>query len=340
MNIANIIAAMVALTGSAAAADAAPLFSADAPIEIEIRGPIGDIVRNAARSTEPMPATLIHDGREAAIELSARGNARRRPENCRFPPLRVKFAQKPESGTLFQGQKSLKLVTHCQRQESFQKHTLLEFAAYRIYNVMTDASLKVRLAHIRYVSEDNSELYAERLGFFIEDADDAAERIGMKEIRTPSVTISQHDAAAAARVTLFFHLIANHDWSMLVGPDNECCHNGKLFGADKTAQSDLVYVPYDFDYSGLVNAPYAVPPDTIRIKTVRTRYYRGACSLNGELPAAAQQIRNQRAMIEDAVKSTPFIDEKTANGAVKYLAPFFNEIADDGAVAKLAKRCR
>jgi hypothetical protein len=340
MNFAMIAAAMFALSGSAVAADAAPLFSSDEPIEIEIRGPIADIIKNAARSTEPLPATIVHDGREAAIELSARGNARRRPENCRFPPLRVKFTEKPENDTLFEGQKSLKLVTHCRAQLSFQKHTLLEFAAYKIYNVMTDASLKVRLARIRYVSEDASDIYAERLGFFIEDADDAAERIGMKEIKTPSVKISQHRGADAARVALFFHMIANHDWSMLAGPEDECCHNGKLFGADKTALSDLVFVPYDFDYSGFVNAPYAAPPDAIKIGTVKIRYYRGDCSLNSALPAAAQRIRDQRAMIEDAVRSTPLIDQKTANGAIKYLAPFFREIADDDAVAKLAERCR
>lgn len=340
MNIAFVLAATLALTGSALAADAAPLFSSDEPIEIEIRGPIGEIVKNAPKSTEAKPAAIVHDGRELTIELSARGNARRRPENCKFPPLRVKFTKKPQDGSIFHGQKSLKLVTHCRAPESFQKHTLLEFAAYKIYNVMTDASLKVRLARVRYMSEDASEIYAERLGFFIEDADDAAERIGMREINTPSVTIGQHSGADAARVALFFHMIANHDWSMLVGPDNECCHNGKLFGAGKGSRDELVFVPYDFDYSGFVNAPYAAAPESLKISTVKTRYYRGDCSLNSELPAAAQLIRDRRGMIEEAVRSTPFLDEKAANGAVKYLAPFFKDIADDEAVARLAKRCR
>lgn len=106
-------------------------------------------------------------------------------------------------------------------------------------------------------------------------------------MKSGRLTIAQHDASAAARAVLFFHLIANHDWSMLDGPEGECCHNGKLLGAEKTAAAGLVYAPYDFDYSGFVDAPYAAPPDGYDITSVRTRYYRGACALNAEVTKAA-----------------------------------------------------
>ena len=39
-------------------------------------------------------------------------------------------------------------------------------------------------------------------------------------------------------------------------------------------------MPYDFDYSGLVDAPYAVPPDSIHLANVRVRRYRGFCLHN------------------------------------------------------------
>lgn len=335
------IAALAALaSGAADAGEAAPLFESADPLSITIYGPVTEIVEKAAVSTDPKPATLIHDGAEMTIELSARGNARRRPENCKFPPLRVKFTDAPGKDSAFHKQKTLKLVTHCRAQPSFQKHTLLEYAAYRIYNEVTEASFRVRLAQVRYVDSLSGKTVAERLGFFIEDADDVADRVGLKEIESENLSLSQHDKFAAARAVLFFHMIANHDWSMLAGPDGECCHNGNLLGTDRISTSNLVFVPYDFDYSGFVGAPYATPPASLAIKSVRSRYYRGDCALNDEVRQAAALFREKRNEIESAVRYTPKIEHKTAESAVKYLKPFFSEIADDDAVEKLLKRCR
>jgi len=335
-----LIAAALSWSGAARAGEATALFAAAEPIEITISGPVSEIVRKAAASTDPRPATLAHGGETHAIALSARGNARRRPEVCKFPPLRVKFAAPPGEGSLFYKQRTLKLVTHCRPAASFQQTTLLEYAAYGTYNQVTEASFRVRLARVRYVDEPSGKTVAERLGFFIEDEDDLARRVGMKDVEAGTLTIAQHDAAAAARAALFFHMIANHDWSMLAGPEGECCHNGKLLGRDKTSTEGLVFVPYDFDYSGFVGAPYAVPPAELKIKSVRSRQYRGDCALNDEARRAAALFRERRAAIEGAVRGTPHLETKTADRAVKFLGGFFDDIADDKAVEKLLKRCR
>lgn len=319
---------------------ATPLFASLDPISITITGPVSAIVKKAATSTEPMPATLALGDQSMPIELSARGNSRRRPETCRFPPLRVRFSEAPPEGSLFRKQKSLKLVTHCRTQDAFRRHTLLEYAAYRMYNEITEASFRVRLANVRYVDSGTGKLVAEKQGFFIEDADDVADRLDMKEVAAGKVSIGQHDAAAAARAVLFFHMIANHDWSMLAGPEGECCHNGKLLGASKTTTEGLTYLPYDFDYSGFVDAPYAAPPEEFGITSVRTRYYRGACALNETVSAEAARFRDRRPAIEAAVRATPGLDGKSADKAVKFLAGFYDDIADDAAVARLVKRCR
>lgn len=337
--IALLMVAALAIS-NAKAGEITQLFVSDDPIDITISGPISEIVRKAATSTDPKPATLAFAGEEFAIELSARGNARRRPENCKFPPLRIKFSAPPAKGSIFHKQKSLKLVTHCRAPASYQRHTLLEYAAYRMYNSVTEASFRVRLANVRYVDSDSGKMVAERIAFFIEDADDVADRVDMKEVGAGELTLSQHDKNSAAHAALFFHMIANHDWSMLAGPEGECCHNGKLLGTDKTATSGLVFVPYDFDYSGFVDAPYATPPLAFGIKSVRTRYYRGDCALNAEVSQAAAIFRNRRQAIESAVRATPNLERKSADRAVKYLGAFFSEIADDAAVGKLLKRCR
>ncbi len=335
----SFIAALLATT-AARAGEATPLFSSAEPIEITITGPINEIARNAADSTDPHPATLSHGVEQVAIDLSARGNSRRRPETCKFPPLRVAFKEKPPRESLFHKQKKLKLVTHCQATRGFEKHLLLEYSAYRMLNTLTDQSFRVRLANVRYVEARSGKVTAERPGFFIEDIDDLADRVGLEDVKAGKLSITQHDAGAAARTALFFHMIANHDWSMAEGPDGECCHNGKLLGAAKTSAQNLVYVPYDFDYSGFVDAPYAVPPEKISINSVRTRHYRSSCTLNAEVKAAAAAFRERRPQLEAAVRSTPGLEPKSADKAVRFLEGFFDDVATDDAVDKMLKRCR
>ncbi|MFN0023214.1 MAG: hypothetical protein ACKVS5_04870 [Parvularculaceae bacterium] len=338
-SIALFAVALLAASG-ARAGDATPLFASSDTLDITITGPIADIVKKAASSTDPLAATLAYAGDAMAIELSARGHARRRPENCKFPPLRVKFAEPPAQGSIFRKQKTLKLVTHCRAQASFQQHTLLEYAAYRMFNEVTEASFRVRLANVRYVDAKSGKTVAERAGFFVEDADDVADRVDLREVKAGKLSIAQHEASAAARAVLFFHMIANHDWSMLAGPEGDCCHNGKLLGAEKTAAAGLVFVPYDFDYSGFVDAPYAAPPDVLTIKSVRTRQYRGDCALNAEVAQTATIFRDRRQAIESAVRATPGLDAKTARKAIAFLDGFFADIASDAGVSKLLKRCR
>jgi hypothetical protein len=337
--LAGLFAAFLA-AAPASAQEATALFSSLDPIEITIAGPVLEIVQKAATSTVPKPATLKAGDEALSIELSARGNSRRRPDVCKFPPLRVRFTAPPPEGSLFRKQKSLKLVTHCRAQAAFEQQTLLEYAAYRIYNEVTEKSFRVRMARVRYVDEASGKLVAEKPGFFIEDADDLAARVGLKEVEAGKLAVAQHDPEAAARAVLFFHLIANHDWSMLAGPEGECCHNGKLLGAAKTATAGLTYVPYDFDFSGFVDAPYAAPPEEFGISSVRTRYYRGDCSLNAAVTKEAAHFRARRSAIEGAIRATPGIEQKSADKAVKFVSGFYGDIANDAAVAKMLKRCR
>jgi hypothetical protein len=337
-----ILILLAALAPAAAeGGQANPLFESNDVIDIAITAPVDEIAAKAERSTKSHAGSLSHGGETLAIELSARGNARRKSSACRFPPLRVKFETPPPAGSLFEGQKSLKLVTHCRSDDSFQQHTLLEYTAYRMLNVLTEEGFRVRLARVSYSDPASSRLVIPRFGFFIEDVDDLAARVGMAEVKVSKVSLAQHVPEAAARGALFNHMIANHDWSMMRGPEGEnCCHNGKLLGANEAATGGLVYVPYDFDFSGFVDAPYASPPPEIRIKSVRTRSYRGHCALNAAAVLEARRFRARKSEILGAVDATPGLTPKTIAEARAYLGAFFAEIADDAAVTKLTKRCR
>lgn len=325
----------VPVAAAAPPAPPTPLFAAPDSVRVTIRGPVAAFARGNVEPYEQRQATLTLPGGEThAVFLTPRGITRLKREVCQFPPLRVRLAQPAPPSSLLAGQRSLKLVTHCRAQASFQQTVLLEYAAYRLYNVITPASLRVRLAQVDYVEENGRPLIS-RVGFFIEDIDDAARRLGLREViagpRIPTTSLSPPEAARSA---LFQYMIANLDWSMRGGPVGDaCCHNSKLAGETPSPTGVLVPIPYDFDYSGLVNAPYAVPPEGLRVKSVRNRLYRGHCVHNRQVSAAIAEFRAKRGALLGVFSQIPGLEPGTQGRAVAFLEKFFADIASDQTVA-------
>lgn len=323
-----------------------PLFSNESVIKIRIDAPFKKIVKTAKRSTEPFAAQLTLEGTQTEthnITLAARGKSRRTLGICKFPPLRVKFPDHPTANSFFKGQKSLKLVTHCKTQSKYQQYNLLEYSIYKLYNELTPQSLKVRLAHIDYVDSDSGKTYATRYGFFIEDMDDAAKRNGMKELNIPAIEISQLDTRAAARAALFNYMIGNFDFSMTKGPPgSKCCHNGKLMGATKNTIDYLVYVPYDFDQTGLVNTDYASsPPKHLKIKSVRNRVYRGYCKHNSAVVSEAANLLRNKDRLKSVVANIPILEDKPKASTLSYLDDFFDTLSDPQQMdRRILEKCR
>jgi hypothetical protein len=332
---------LAAVAGPAfAQTQVSPLFASDAPLSLSIQAPIGMIAKTAENAPVPRDGTMTLAGTPEAyaIRLTPRGIARRRKETCDFPPLRVELLKPAAATSVFTGQRRMKLVTHCRPSAGFQQHLLLEYAAYRIFNAVTPLSYRARLATIDY-REPNGRSYATRMGFFIEDTGDVARRNGLKEARVgDKIASALLEPRQAARVALFQYMIGNLDWSMRAGPAGEgCCHNSRLLGGTGTS---LVPVPYDFDYSGLVDAPYAVPPEGFRISNVRTRVYQGYCRNNDQALAAAAEFRARRPEIEAVFAGIPSLEARTRGKALAYLARFFDDIAtDDTLRSRVLKGC-
>jgi hypothetical protein len=116
---------------------------------------------------------------------------------------------------------------------------------------------------------------------------------------------------------------------MRAGPQGtECCHNSRLMSA---AGSPLTTVPYDFDFSGLVDAPYAGPPEGIPIRTLRDRNYRGYCAHMAAARAAAAEFSARRGELIGVLSTIPGMTDGTRQNAAKYLAGFFQDL-DSGKI--------
>jgi hypothetical protein len=337
------VAMAVAVAGSAAAASPPkPLFASNDMIHFTLKGPISSLAQGSPTSEKAVKGTLALQGaapETLPVELSPRGITRRAHDVCAFPPIRVEFTEKPAAASLFKGQKRLKLVTHCRNAPAFQQYLLLEYAAYKMYSLLTPASFNARLATVDYV-DDAGKPIVSRLGFFIEDADDMAKRNDLNRLKTQNrVPAAQLSARDAARFVLFQDMIGNLDWAMTAGPaGTECCHNSRLIGAEN-ATANLIPVPYDFDFSGMVDAPYATPPAEIPLSSVRVRRYRGFCRHNAEVQAMAPDFLAHRAAFIAVLDTVPQLEDKTKAKASAYLSGFFDLVATPADVTKLIAPC-
>jgi hypothetical protein len=329
--VAGLVLAACLVAGSARAGTR-PLFESDDVLQLRIEAPFRKLIGAAATSTEPFEARLVVISPAAeslAIRLAPRGISRRNPENCGFPPLRIEFTQKPPSGSLFHGQKKLKLATHCRNNPGYQDYGLLEFLAYRLNNVVTPLSFRVRLAEIDYVEARTGSLLVHRRAFLVEDAGDLAARNGLQEVHGGNIDRNRLDGEVTASSDLFQYMIGNHDWSdVAVVAGSDCCHNIKLLGKAADSSSGLMPVAYDFDSSGLVDAPYALPPPKLHIGSVRTRYYRGYCQFTDQARAAVDTFIARKSHLLAAVDAVPALSGHARDKARQYLESFFAEVSD------------
>ena len=319
-----------------APAAATPLFASDAPLTLTLQGAIADVGKSGG---EPGTLRVGADGAPLAVRLEPRGITRRDREICQFPPLRVVLAGEP-ADPLFAGERRLKLVTHCRPAESFQNFVLLEYAAYRLYNVLTPMSFRARLARIDYRDAEGRPI-ANRYGFFIEDVDDVARRNGMVSPRLGErFPVSRLAPREAARFAIFQYMIGNLDWAMQAGPPGDnCCHNSRPLALAGEGAA-ITPVPYDFDLSGLVSAPYATPPSAVPVSSVRQRHYRGLCRHNAEARALFPEFRAKQAALKAEIAAIPSLDPAARARATAYLDGFFRDIASDqSAEAKVLKTC-
>jgi hypothetical protein len=273
------------------------------------------------------------------VSIRIRGNFRR--QYCELPPLRLNFRKSQVKGTLFKGQDKLKLVAPCQHGLESQQKLLLEYLAYRTYEILTDHSFGARLIRLSYVDSDEALRSWTDLVFVIEDEADIASRLKIDKVRVKANQFHELDQSTTALAELFQLMISNHDYSVLQGPEGEyCCHNSVMFTREDTADKRIP-IPYDFDMSGLVNAKYAAPPDHLPIRLVRTRYYRGLCQPPEIMEATVAHVLSKKAEILDLFESMPELSRLSKNRTIGFIKNFYKILEDEAKMkVQVLDRCR
>ena len=258
-------------------------------------------------------------------KVKARGNLRRRI--CYYPPIWVKFSK-----TDFQFHK-VKVVNLCKNTKIMAEYVLKEYLAYKIYEELTDHGFKTRLLKIDITNPETREVDLSSYGFFIEPVKELANRTSSKNYEPTIIRPRILDRYFYALMTVFEYLIGNTDWHI----DN--LHNLKFLRSSE--RNSVIPVPYDFDYAGLVDASYAVPHESLPIKSVTERYNKARCLTKEERQEICELVLSKKEAILELVKSFEPLSEKTRIRIGSYLENGFKDLESEKLTTRVfVKNCR
>lgn len=303
------------------------LFLTDSVLPIKMNYSFKELRKNTNDSTylnidlsyEQVPG----DWQSIPVRIRSRGNFRLK--KCYFPPVKIRIKKAKAKGTLFKGNKELKLVLPCLLEKNADDNVIKELIAYKFYELASPYHFKTRLVDISLFEPKGNKIKEHQVkGFFIEDIKKVADRFG-GEVLKRNVHPMQQETLSSIRNEFFQFMIGNTDYS------SGYQHNEKLLFLNKNA----VPIPYDFDMSGLCNTSYSVVSQIqgkeLPITEVTERLYRGF----KRNPAIMVQVKNE--FLENQEKmlgivdahETYFKNPKEFIRCKKYIQEFFKILTDD-----------
>lgn len=280
--------------------------------------------------------TCKYEGQDSInkkIRLRARGNYRYR--TCEFPPLRLNFKDTKFGFSDLDSLNNVKMVTHCFDNETYQTYVLKEYLIYRLYNMLTDYSFRVRLLKIQYIDIGEEGLVFEQYGFLIEPLDRLLFRVNATEIEIENAKLNSWDIEPADmdRISTFQYLIGNADWYIDLG------HNFKFIQESGDNSTKVIPIPYDFDYSGFVNTHYAEPREDLNLKKVTDRAYLGPCRSEEEFRNILDEFKSREEYFLDEVRNFEYLDRTERKELINYIKSFYHLYKRDKILDLLMREC-
>lgn len=305
------------------------LFESDELFEVCLSGNTRELLRDRRDNARYHPITLRYkllNGKQDSLRIRAktRGRFRKLRANCRIPPLLLQIdSVQSQNHKLFREQKKIKLVSPCLN----DKYVLREYLLYRIYNLITENSFRVRLIKLCFRDSVKNKVSDLQYAILLEHQSMMAKRIDAKMYKRQNVTPKKILRSEYLKMTVFQYLIANTDWSI------QFLQNMKLISIN--SNPGLVAVPYDFDHAGMVYAPYAKPAEELQLSSIIERRYRGYCIEDMQIFQETLDLFNRlKPAIYSLYKNNIHLEESYIKQTLKYMDEFYQTINTPKLAAK------
>ncbi len=299
------------------------LFDDEKLIEISLRFDLSTYFRTKPRDTYLSANLTIHlnqtDSISKDIRLKTRGIFRNR--YCMFPPIELNIKKVNFGYSDLNKISKLKLVPQCSSGKDKEDYVLREYLVYKLFNVLTDSSFRVRLLSINYIDTKKQRKPIHQYGFFIEPVELLISRTNCIQVK--SRTLNQKDIVPGImdKVALFNYMIGNYDWSV-PGQHNITVIKSLNFDPDGLG----IAIPHDFDWTGLVNPPYAVPTEEIGTENVRERRFDGVCRSKEVYQKDLDLFLAKKNHFYRVINEFPYISQRAKKDITNYLDEFFNKL--------------
>jgi hypothetical protein len=261
------------------------------------------------------------DGKPVVVPIQIKTRGIWRKKNCEFPPVRLNFSREKSKGTVFFGLDKPKLVSYCRDDDTYEQYVLQEYQLYRIYRMLTPNSYRARLVEMTYADSASGKVEAKRAAILLEEPGLLAERVGTSFFKEKGAGPEYMEPHHGALVGVFEYFIGNTDFSIFA------LHNIALL-----AQPDgnVIPVPFDFDFSGAVNARYATTDPSLSINRVRQRLFRGYCAPKEEYTKVFDLFREKKDSIYALYQSPvgKMMRKDYVEETLKYYNDFYKTIND------------
>lgn len=297
------------------------IFKHDQPAELTLKFNIKEYQRNKHKDYY-MPAELTYffgDSlmeRDYSVRVKARGTVRKKV--CSFPPIMLNIKKSGIRDDLIPRVKKIKIVTHCRGSRKNLNYMMKEFLAYKIYGIISPYSFRVRLLKIKYIDTGRKDKVTDTWAFMIEPEAMLAGRVDMLPLKLDHLGFAHTDTLWTDYMVMFQYMIGNDDYSI------SGRHNIKLLVPKDPMKIKPIPVPYDFDYSGIVNVGYATPREDIGQSNITERYFLGPCRSYENFREIIEIFQSKKQEIYDLINNFEYLPESERAKMIKYLDEFYN----------------
>ena len=282
-----------------------------------------ELLKDQRRQQEYQEATITlleDEGQSIRQQVQIKPRGKFRCVRCDMPPVKIKFYKDTLRSAGLSKMNELKLVIPCKEGKDYHDYLLKEYLAYRLYNVLTERSLRVKRVDVQFNCTETDESYRPLPAFIIEHEEEIVKRLDAEPVDSMGFSPDSYSRDDYLRVQLFQFMIGNTDW---IPPTK---HNFDLIEIDE--EDGLVPVPFDFDFSGLVGTDYAAPNSLTGIANVQERFFMGNGWTEGELEAAFRLYREKKDELLAVIDNFDELSKRERRLVRKFIEGFYDIIDD------------
>ena len=296
------------------------LFNKEEPLKMTLKSDFKTIRKSRTKDLY-VPAEMtcyLNDSLQDIhpVRLKARGIYRR--ETCAMPPMWLNIRNSGIETEELSGIRRIKMVNICRSGGHYSDYLLREYLVYKIYNLVTPYSLRARLVDLKMVDTGKDDRETQGWAFLIEPDEMMARRLQAREITSDKLAMRTVNKEAMDVLAMFQYMIGNPDYSVTGR------HNLKILDKMTTGgSSDYIPVPYDFDFTGIVNAVYATPNEKHGISSVKERIFVGPCRDQESYEKAIAALEIARDEFESHIWFLDYLSEEDRFDMIGYIESFF-----------------